>query len=161
MQPADPDQPMKTMDYIMLGGAILLAFVVARLFRPSEDDKAAARFGELWELFSAEPGREALRRGTLQPNEISAVTPGQAAMIALDVERLNDAPSNWYAWDDDERSAIAAVTQRSHAEQILFAELFIQRHRITPGAFLRTFMSPSKDADYLAQIVHHVEAIRP
>lgn len=144
-------------------GIIVLLF---RLLKRDPETLAAEEVGKLWEL-KAGALKRAADEGLLLPYQIEelARNPVLLAGMAVDADALYNAPANWYAWDDDERRAVASVLMRTtFPELVFFTNYFAERYRIPVDAHLLSFMSPSGllgDAPELAAIVQHVKQLRP
>lgn len=156
---------MNGRDVIYVAIAAALLFVAVMMFRkdePSAEDQEesdANRFRDLWEVWDASPSLTASRKGLVTPSQMQQAAQN-ARQIGLAIHALANAPANWYAWDDNEREAVGAVMRATYPEQLLFGDLFKVTKGTTVGAFLRSFMSPSSDAEWLGAIVRHVEKLR-
>ena len=161
---------------IWVGVALIALKLVRDIFGESAEDKRirelAERFPNLWELFSPRPLQDGMERGVVFPYQVQqlASSPAIMAGITRDIVRLKEAPSRWYrlgpsAIDDNERAAVASILMRgTYQELLLFSNMFALQEGTPVGPFLLGFMSPSGifgDAEAIAVIVAHVEALRP
>lgn len=156
---------MSGRDILFVAIAGVLIFVAVKMFRPDpetaedQEENDANRFREVWELWDPSPSLTASRKGLVTPSQMQEAAKN-AEQIGLAIHALSSAPANWAMWDDDERAAVGAVMRGTYPEQLLFGDLFKVTKGTTVGAFLRSFMSPSSDPEWLGAIVHHIEKLR-
>lgn len=155
---------MNTREVVAVGAGAAVLYGLARMFAPSRDVYEAKRFRDIWELNTPTAFLDAFNDGRITAQDIQRLqSSGAAERIGEAVDVLEDAPANWYAWDDDEKAVIRSMMLPNYAEQLLFTSTWAQSMGGTPAAFVLGFMSPEDedDAAYLAAIVRHVERLRP
>lgn len=144
---------------LVVGGGLLAGWLLYR----TSTDRAAARFGNLWELQDPGAMQRAAGSGLVYPSEVQhVIDTGAVPSINAAIDRLLDAPADWSHWDE-EAQAVGAVMRATYPETLLFASMFQQRVGVAPGVFMLQFMDPEGwfgDQQLLAAVVRHVERQR-